>query len=276
MAEKLITKTNEPARLIPHIKSRIFELRGVRVILSADLAELYGVSTKALNQQVSRNPEKFKDISFKLSKQEFKALRSQIVTSKGRGGTTHPPNAFTVRGAIMAATVLRSEKAVKMSQLIVDVFVDFASQVKASPRPPALPAVAGQSEPGHKALTDAVSGGGLKNHLNDLVDSILTKDDRQMVARETRETARRALAGLQEYLDKPGLANEKSRTEIARMIAEIRNIQSLGNKAQAEAEAIDLNTRLTELVVRLAAELGDTRELMQVVMQLLNANTTEK
>ena len=274
MANKDGSGLDDSQAMVPHIRSRIQLVRGVQVILSPDLAELYGVTTKQLNQQVSRNEDKFEGVAFKLNKEEFKVLRSQNVTSKrGRGGPTHPPRAFTVRGAIMAATVLRSERAVKMSQLIVDVFVDVASQIQPPDEAPALPASSGRKPRSLVQAGDApATVPELKSRLHGLVDRVFSEDTRQVVARETRETARRALAGLQEYLDKPGLNNEETRTRIAQMIARTEHVYTLSNKALAEAEAINLNNRLTELAVRLAAESGDTGEVLDVILQLLSAN----
>ena len=82
-----------------------------RVILDSDLAELYGVTVKRLNQQINRNRERFPaDFMFQLTAKEDQILRSQIVTSSKRhGGRRYPPYAFTEHGAIMAATVLNSE-----------------------------------------------------------------------------------------------------------------------------------------------------------------------
>ena len=100
-------------------------LRGHRVILDADLAELYGVAVKHLNQQIKRNQGRFpSDFMFQLAAKEHKFLRSQFVTSKkGSGGRRYPPYVFTEHGAIMAATVLNSERAVQMSVFIVRAFV---------------------------------------------------------------------------------------------------------------------------------------------------------
>jgi ORF6N domain len=100
-------------------------LRHKRVILDRDLAELYGVSVKRLNQQVKRNQERFpSDFMFRLNVQENKGLRLQFATSKkGRGGSRYAPHAFTEHGAIMAATVLNSERAVQMSVFVVRAFV---------------------------------------------------------------------------------------------------------------------------------------------------------
>jgi hypothetical protein len=95
------------------------------VILDSDLAELYGVSVKQLNQQVKRNTHRFpSDFVFTLTKAEDESLRSQIVTSKGkRGGRRYLPHAFTEHGAIMAASVLNSKRAIEMSILVVRAFV---------------------------------------------------------------------------------------------------------------------------------------------------------
>ena len=107
------------------VESRILVLREQKVILDSDLAELYGVPVKRLNEQVKRNQERFPaDFMFRLSMEESDSLRSQIATSKpGRGGRRYSPFAFTEHGAIMAATVLNSERAVEMSVFVVRAFV---------------------------------------------------------------------------------------------------------------------------------------------------------
>lgn len=106
---------------------RIFILRGQKVVLDADLARIYGVTTARLNEQVKRNLTKFpKDFLFRLSPSEFGRLMSHIATSnRGRGGRRKLPWAFTEHGAIMAATVLSSERAVAMSVYVVRAFVKF-------------------------------------------------------------------------------------------------------------------------------------------------------
>ncbi len=107
------------------VESRILLLRHQRVILDVDIAELYGVPVKVLNQQIKRNQKRFPlDFVFQLSAKEYTALRSQFVTSKEtRGGRRYLPYAFTEHGAIMAATVLNSERAVEMSVFVVRAFV---------------------------------------------------------------------------------------------------------------------------------------------------------
>jgi hypothetical protein len=114
-----------PLTLAAPVESRILILRHQRVILDSDLAELYGVPVRQLNQQVKRNRERFPvDFMFQLTAKEDDSLRSQIVISKkGRGGRRYPPYAFTEHGAIMAATVLNSKRAIEMSVFVVRAFV---------------------------------------------------------------------------------------------------------------------------------------------------------
>lgn len=111
--------------LTRRVGSKILVLRNQKVILDADLAELYGVSVKQLNQQVKRNVHRFpSDFVFTLTKAEHKSLRSQIVTSSSaHGGRRYLPHAFTEHGAIMAATVLNSKRAIEMSIFVVRAFV---------------------------------------------------------------------------------------------------------------------------------------------------------
>ena len=111
--------------LTKSVGSRILILRNQRVILDTDLAELYGVAVKHLNQQIKRNRDRFpSDFVFTLTREEHLSLRSQFVTSKNaRGGRRYSPNAFTEHGAIMAASVLNSKRAVEMSIFVVRAFV---------------------------------------------------------------------------------------------------------------------------------------------------------
>jgi hypothetical protein len=109
-----------------HIASRIIMVRGEKVLLDADLAHLYGVSTKRLNEPVKRNRFRFpSDFLFVLRKQEVTHLRSQIATSSLRdwGGRRYMPYAFSEHGALMAANVLNSPLAIDMSIFVVRAFV---------------------------------------------------------------------------------------------------------------------------------------------------------
>ncbi|MBK9130134.1 MAG: ORF6N domain-containing protein [Gammaproteobacteria bacterium] len=110
------------------IEDRIYTVRSKRVMLDADLARLYGVTTKRLNEQVRRNADRFpEDFAFKLTDQEVTNLKSQIATSseasRGHGGRRYQPWVFTEHGAIMAASVLNTPRAVEVSVFVVRAFV---------------------------------------------------------------------------------------------------------------------------------------------------------
>ena len=107
------------------IKNKIYTIREVQVMLDRDLAELYGVSTKRLNEQVRRNIERFpNDFMFTLTEKEFKNWRSQFATSKGdKMGLRRPPYAFTEQGVAALSGVLRSKKAIEVNIQIMRAFI---------------------------------------------------------------------------------------------------------------------------------------------------------
>jgi hypothetical protein len=107
------------------VSGLINSIRGEKVIFDSDLAGLYGVTTKRLNEAVSRNIDRFPpDFRFQLTPTEWQVLKAQIATSKlGSGGKQKLPWAFTEHGAIMAANVLRSARAVQMSVFVVRAFI---------------------------------------------------------------------------------------------------------------------------------------------------------
>ncbi len=116
------------------IRSKIYEIRGQKVMLDYDLAEMYGVETKVLKQAVRRNIGRFPaDFMFELTKEEFDLLRSQFVTSKGRGGTRYLPFAFTEQGVAMLSSVLNSETAIQINIGIIRAFVSVRQMIAANP-----------------------------------------------------------------------------------------------------------------------------------------------
>ena len=110
---------------IARIQQAILLIRGKRVMLDADLARLYGVSTKRLNEQVKRNQDRFpEDFMFRLNPTEASNLRSHFATSeKRRGGRRYAPYAFTEHGAIMLAAVLNTPRAIEVSVFVVRAFI---------------------------------------------------------------------------------------------------------------------------------------------------------
>jgi hypothetical protein len=113
-----------PALLL-QVEQRIFLIRGQKVMLDSDLAELYGVPTKSLNLAVKRNADRFpEDFAFQLNQDEVAGLRFQFETTKrGRGGRRYRPYAFTEQGVAMLSSVLRSPRAVQVNIAIMRTFV---------------------------------------------------------------------------------------------------------------------------------------------------------
>ena len=112
--------------LIPNVEEKIITLRNQQVILDCDVAELYGVATKEINQAVKNNPRKFPEgYIFKLDNQEIASLRSKFLTLKnvGRGQhTKYPPKAFTEKGLYMLATILKGERAERTTIDIIEAY----------------------------------------------------------------------------------------------------------------------------------------------------------
>ncbi len=132
---------------VPQIETLILSVRKQRVMLAADLAAIYGVDTRRLNEQVKRNAGRFPgDFVFRLSREEYDvlrsqnailadgraALRSQTVTLKRGQHAKYPPYAFTEHGALMAANVLHSKRAVQMSVFVIRAFVRMREHVAAN------------------------------------------------------------------------------------------------------------------------------------------------
>ncbi len=126
---------HQPAVVTPFpVEQVIRTVRGHRVILDEDIAAIYGVPTKRLNEQVKRNADRFpEDFMFQLTAEERDALRSQSATSKtGRGGRRYRPYAFTEHGAIMAANILNSRHAIEASVYVVRAFVRMRGMLAAN------------------------------------------------------------------------------------------------------------------------------------------------
>lgn len=114
---------------IDQIQNMIYEVRGQRVMLDSDLAKLYGVQVRVLNQSVRRNLRRFpEDFMFKLTKEEHEFLKSQIVTSKvGRGGKQKQPLVFTENGVAMLSGILNSVRAIDVNIAIMRTFTKLRS-----------------------------------------------------------------------------------------------------------------------------------------------------
>ncbi len=119
-------KAIEISTFVSHevIERKILLIHGRKVMVDSDLAELYRVSTKVMLQSIKRNPRRFpSDFMWQLTKKEAKRLRSQFVTSKGRGGRRYLPYVFTEQGVAMLSSVLNSDRAIEVNIQIMRTFM---------------------------------------------------------------------------------------------------------------------------------------------------------
>ena len=183
----------------------IHTIRRQRVVLSSDLALLYGVEPRQLTQAV-RNPEKRpSDFFLSLTREELVNLKSQIViSSSAHGGARKPPTAFTEHGCLMAATVLRSEKAVQMSLYLVRAFVQMREQISSN-----LAVLKRLAEIDKKLLEHDVVLREVVERLSPLLDPPPPEDDASkpkigFVSRAARRAPTRATPALRSGATPPG------------------------------------------------------------------------
>ena len=251
----------------PYAAIPTYLVRDHRVVLDEDLARVFGVETRRLNEQVRRNLGRFDDYAFQLTTGEFAALMSQIATSKtGRGGRRKPPWAFTEHGVVMAATVLNSDAAVAAMKLVVNVFV----QARRHSR----------SEPG--AALDAstnvpvVAVGGLvprlQRALEALLDSVVDHRTQATVRSEAQELLAQSIRHLKDRLGRPGVENEEIAARATKLLAEAEANKAVAAKTHAEASEIELRNLARRLRLVIEAEramvAGDLRSFLEVLEDL--------
>ena len=255
------------------VESAILEIRGERVILDADLAALYGVATKRLNEQVKRNADRFGDrYAFQLTKKEFDALRSQAATSKrGRGGRRYPPWAFTEYGVVMAATVLDSDKAVQASKFVVDVFVELKRRVAKGTRTALVPVqpVEGISALERLSELGGGIGGRLQLALNHVLDSVIDTKQKTTVREEAQNVISESIQHLKDRLKKQGLENEEIAATVTKLLAEAEREKAMAAKTRAEAEKLEFATIVKKLRLLLEVQRAIEHEKVDDFLDVL-------
>lgn len=249
------------------LKASIRTIRGERIILDSNLAALYGVETKRLNERVKRNKERFGEkYVFQLTKKEFDALRSQSATSKtGRGGRRYTPWVFTEHGVVMAATVLDSDRAVAASKFIVDVFVELKRRHDMSTDGMLVPVGAVETS------SAFWQGGGqrLQEALNHVLDTVVDTR-RGTTAREEAQTLiSESIQHLKERLKNQGLQNEEILARVTKLLAEAEKEKALAAKNRAQADALEFATIVRKLRLLLEVQKAMTEERLDGFMDVL-------
>lgn len=242
----------------------VFDIRGQFVVMDSDLARVFRVETRSLNQQVQRNLDKFKGFAFRLSAEEVATLRSQnVMSNEGRGGRRHSPYAFTEHGVVMAATVVKSETAIAASRFIIRVFVEARRKtlVANGANPPSLIDARRLSRLESEARTGLMSK--LNSALGRVLDAIADPETGATVRDEAHAIAAEGLRSLKEHLKRAGLQNEKTLAEVRKLLA--------------EADALEAETaqKRTENQHRQLALLAKQLRLVLVAQQYLETGGVE-
>ncbi|MDX2274181.1 MAG: ORF6N domain-containing protein [Hyphomonadaceae bacterium] len=246
----------------------ILSLHGGPVILDADLAAMLGVETRALNQAVKRNIERFPEgWAFQVSEAERKDLG---LPPAGRGGRRALPWVFSEHGVVMATSLLKSPAAIQAMQLVVEVFIaarhdsDKVKRLLPAPssKAPALPVpvVADGMVAKLKAATARV------------LDTIIDNENQVTVRQEAMQVMSEAIHGLKERLRKAGAENEEIAARATKLLAEAETEKATAAKTRAEADQIEFATLVRKLRLVMGAELlmesGDVRAFLGVLDEL--------
>jgi hypothetical protein len=236
------------------------EIRGERVVLDDRLASIFGVTTMVLNQAVKRNRKRFPPAwAFQLTEEEFARLKSQSVISKSRGGRRKPPWAFTEHGVVMAASILRSERASSIMQLVVDVFVR-ARRAEVGLIPSAVPTL--------PVATGAFSQR-VHRTIERVLDAMVDHDNQRTVRDEANEVLQKSLDYIKAKLSKAEFENQALAAEATRLLSEAEANKATAARTFAEADAITLQNIANKLRLVLEAEQAMARGEMAGFLRVL-------
>jgi hypothetical protein len=241
----------------------IHEVRGQLVVLDDDVARLFGITTKRLNEQVKRNRERFEGFAFQLTAEEFADVRSQSVLAS-HGGRRTPPWAFSEHGVVMAATVLRSDRATVAARLIVNVFV--------AARRTMIAVGKGQNLPARLDARDLLPIGTERRNglvekidraLGRVLDAIVDPVAETTVREEARTLVSEGLGAIKAQLAAKGIENERTLAEIHKLLRE------------AEAIEVEIEAKRTENEHRRLAYVAKQLRIVLEVQRYMESGQVE-
>jgi hypothetical protein len=206
--------------VIEQTKASIRSIRGREVILAADVARIYGETTKRINERVKRHPGKFpRDFMFQLTKQEFEELRSQSATSKvGRGGTQYLPYAFSEHGVLQIANLINTSLADSVSVFVIRAFVEMRRTIVLQQKAIVSVKATGLNSPRaavlHKELLPK-----LQATIDRILDSVIDTDKGTTVKDEALDILKESISYLKEHLRQKGLQNEEITARVSKLLA---------------------------------------------------------
>jgi hypothetical protein len=236
------------------------EIRGERVVLDDRLAAIFGVTTMVFNQAVKRNRKRFPEAwAFQLTEDEFASLKSQSVISNGRGGRRKLPWAFTEHGVVMAASILRSERASSVMHMVVDVFVR-TRKAAVGPIP-----TSGQA----LAVTAGAFSQRVQRTIERVLDAMVDQDNQRTVRDEANEVLQKSLDYIKAKLSKAEFENQALSAEATRLLSEAETNKATAARTFAEADAIALQNLANKLRLVLEAEQAIAKGEMEGFLRVL-------
>lgn len=234
----------------------VYFVRGRQVILDEDVARLFGTETKRLNEQIKRNSERFdEDYVFRLKADELAALRPQSATSNGRGGRRYLPFAFTDLGVVMAATVLRTQRAIVATRTIVRSFVAVERERQIRGEGSNLP-IALEAKSHVPLATEFRHGlmGKINNALERVMDAMINPATQMTVRDEAKQLVAQGLDAIKDHLKTAGIQNERTLAEIRKMLAEAETVDAESRKTAIDTRHLELALLAKQLRLILATQ----------------------
>ena len=253
---------NSGNSVVEQTKSAIRTIQGQDVILASDVARIFGVTTKRINERTKRHPGKFPtDFMFQLTRSEYGKLRSQTATSKvGRGGTQYLPYAFTEHGVLQIANLINTDIADSVSVFVIRAFVEMRrtiiAQQKALVRSHALVSdkSAGSKTPNVAMLQKELIPK-LQTTIDRMLNSVINPETGTTVKDEALDLLKESIGHLKEQLRHKGLQNEEITARVTKLLAEAENQQAAARKTRAESEQLEFMNTIRKLRLVLEAQL---------------------
>lgn len=257
----------------------VFEMRGYLVMLSSDVAGIFDVETRHINQNIRENnknipplfPEKY---AFQLTKEETASLRSSgMIPKLTRGGSRAAPWVITRKGAIRLATIMKGPKAIKAADLFVDIFDEVIAGLS---KDTTHIAVSNPSRllPDEQTIKQVQTlRNKITNAVNDLLNTVINTEENKTVRDEIGEIAEDALGHLKEWLKNKKLSNDKIKAETLLIIEQARDIYERRQSELASAELeregksldiVEKKIRIIERLLRMHSDL-EPNALIQLV-----------
>lgn len=248
--------------VVEHTKASIRHIRGQDVILAADVARIYGETTKRINERAKRHPGKFPpDFIFQLTKSEFDELRSQSATSKvRRGGTQYLPYAFTEHGVLQIANLINTDLADSVSVFVIRAFVEMRRTIVAQQKALAnskvidnvksAESVTPKAAIFHKELIPK-----LQTTIGRILDSVIDTETGTTVKDEALDILKESISHLKEQLRQKGLQNEEITARVSKLLAEAESQRASARKTRAESEQLEFLNTIRKLRLVLEAQL---------------------